>query len=186
MALANYIKTCAKNTPGIKNEIYIAPKGTITALAETSGAISTLTAAANSFFKIQADIDTVQFTMEGTFGTSGGYTQNLIAKFAKPSTALNTLIDELVAGVACGFEIIWVDSNSKVWLGGASVTSKEGSSRPFNKLTTSLDSGVLMTDEAMNADTITFSRLSGYRPTELDTTLTAAVLGGTALYIKWA
>jgi len=186
MAIANYIKACAKNTPGIKPEFYVAPIGTITVLAETSGAISTLTAAANSFFRIQADLDSVQLTMEGAFSTSGAYTQNFIAKFAKPSTALNTLVDELVAQIACGVTLIWVDSNAKVWLAGNSVTSKEGSSRPFNQLATSLDTGLLPTDTGLNVDTLTFTRLSGVRPIELDSTLTAAVLAGTAAYIKWA
>ena len=185
MALANYLKTCAKNTPGNAYELYIAPSGSVTALAETSGEISTLTAAADVFKRVQADIDTVQFTMEGTFKTAGGYTQNLIAKFSKPSTELNTLIDELVDGIACGFEAIWVDGNSKVWLAGVSIDTKEGSSRPFNQMTTSLDSGLLMTDEGVQADTITLTRLSGYRPVELDDTLAAAVLGGTATYIDF-
>jgi len=74
MALANYLKTCAKNTPGNAYQVYIAPHGSVTALAETSGEISTLTAAADAFKIVEADIDTVQFTQEGSFGTSGGYT----------------------------------------------------------------------------------------------------------------
>ena len=185
MALANYIKTCAKNTPGNGYEVYIAPHGSVTVLAETSNEISTLTAAADVFKRVQADIDTVQFTQEGTFGTSGGYTQNLIMKFSKPSTELNVLIDALVDGIACGFEVIWTDGNGKVWLAGVSIDSKEGSTRPFNKMTTSLDSGLLMTDEAVQSDTVTLTRTSGYRPVELDSTLAAAVLGGTATYIDF-
>jgi hypothetical protein len=185
MALGNFVKGCTKNTPGNGYELYIAPTGTVTAIAETSGEISTLTAAVTTFKKVQADLDTVQFTQEGAFKTSGGYTQNLIAKFSYPSTELNALVDQLVSGIACGFEIIWVDANSKVWIAGVSVDSKEGSNRPFNQLATSLDSGLLMTDEGVNADTLTLTRLSGYRPTELDATLTAAVLGGTSAYIDW-
>jgi len=185
MALANYLKTCAKNTPGNAYELYVAPTGTVTALAETSGEISTLTAAADSFKRVQADLDTVQYTHEGTFKTSGAYTQNLIARFSKPSTELNTLIDELVDGIACGFEIIWVDGNSKVWLAGVSIDTKEGSNRPWNQLTSSADSGVLLTDEDVQADTVTFTRVSGYRPVELDATLAAAVLDGSAAYIDF-
>ena len=185
MALANYVKTCAKNTPGNQYQVFIAPKGSVTVLAETSGEISTLTAAADVFKRVQADIDTVQFTQEGTWSTSGGYTQNLIMKFSKPSTELNALVDELTAGIACGFEVIWVDGNGKVWLAGVSLTTKEGSTRPFNRMTTSFDSGLLMTDEGVQAETITLTRLSGYRPVELDDTLAAAVKGGTATYVDW-
>jgi hypothetical protein len=43
-----------------------------------------LTASAGAFKRVQADIDTVQFTQEGTFSTSGGYTQNLIMNSANP------------------------------------------------------------------------------------------------------
>jgi len=185
MALANYVKTCAKNVSGNKYEVYIAPSGTVTALAETTGEISTLTAAATSFKKIQADLDTVQYTHEGTFKTSGAYTQNLIMKFSKASTELNTLIDELVSGVACGFEVIWVDANAKVWLAGVSIDTKEGSYRPWNQLTSSYDSGVALTDEDVQADTITLTRVSAYRPVELDNTLSAAVIDGTAAYIDF-
>jgi len=185
MALANFIPTCAKNTPGNAYELYMAPKGSVTALAETSGEISTLTAAADTFKRVRADIDTVQYTHEGTFGTSGGYTQTLIAKFSTASTELNTLVDELQAGIACGYEIIYVDANQKVWLSGVSISTKEGSNRPWNKFTSNYDSGLAMTDEGMQADTITFTRTSAYRPVELDSTLAAAVLGGTAAYIDW-
>ena len=186
MALANYIKTCAKNTPGNKYEVYIAPHGTITAVAETSNEISTLTAASTSFKKVQADMDSVQYTHEGTFKTSGAYTQNLIMKFSKASSELSTLIDELVGGIACGFEVIWVDGNSRVWMAGVSTAAKEGNDRPFNQMVTSYDSGVALTDEGMQTDTITLTRTSAYRPMELDNTLAAAVLGGTAAYIAWS
>ncbi len=186
MALANFIKTCGKNVPGNRPEFFVAPSGTITALAETSGAISTLTAADNSFFRIQADVDSVQYTHEGNFGTSGAYTQNLIARFSRPSTALNALIDELTAQIGCGFEIIHVDGNGKVFLTGASIATKEGKARPWNKIASAADSGTLPTDEDSNADTITFTRLSNVRPVELDTTLSTAVLNGTAAYIKWS
>ncbi len=185
MALANYLKTCAKNTAGNKYEVYIAPHGSVTALAETSGEVSTLTAAADAFKRVQADLDTVQYTHEGTFKTSGAYTQNLLMRFSKSSTELNALMDELTDGIACGFEIIWVDANSKVWLAGISIDTKEGNDRPWNQLVSSYDSGVALTDEDVQADSVTLTRVSAYRPTELDSTLAAAVLGGTATYIEF-
>ena len=89
-----------KEYTGNQYQVFPSAKGSTTALAETSGEISTLTAAADAFKRVQADIDTVQFTQEGTFSTSGGYTQNLIMKFSNPSTELNTLVDALTAGIA--------------------------------------------------------------------------------------
>jgi len=185
MALANYVPTCAKNTPGNERQIFIAPTGTITALAETAGEISTLTAVADAFKRIKADIDSVQFTDDGTFSTSGAYTQSLIVRLSKPSTALNTLIDEIVSGIACGFEIIHVDNNNNVWLSGQTIATKEGDSRPWNQVQVQTDSGTTLTDENLQAVTLTFTRLSAYRPVPLDATLKAAVLDGTAAYIDW-
>ena len=106
-------------------------------------------------------------------------------KFSKPSTELNILVDELVSGIGCGFEIIWVDANAKAWLAGVSVDTKEASTRPFNKMTTSMDSGLVMTDEGLQADTITLTRISGVRPVELDSILTAGVIAGTSVFINW-
>ena len=186
MALANYTPACGKNIPGNSQTIFIAPAGTITALAETSGEISTLTAASTTFKKITADIDTVTFSHEGSFGVNGAYTQTLVARFRFPSTELNVLVDELVAQAACGFEIIHVDANGRVWLTGVSITSKEGSTRPWNTFASSLASGAALTDTDTQADTFTFTRVTAYRATELDSTLAAAVLGGTAAYIAWS
>lgn len=186
MALANYTPTCGKNIPGNSRTLFIAPAGTITALAETSNKISTLTAASTAFKKITADIDTVTFSHEGSFGVNGAYTQTLVARFRFPSTELNILVDELVAQAACGFEIIHVDANRKVWLTGVSIAAKEGSTRPWRTVASSLSSGALLTDTDTQADTLTFTRISAYRAVELDPTLSAAVLGGTATYIAWS
>jgi len=185
MALANYIKTCGKNVPGIRPQIFVAPAGTITALAETGNEISTLTAAATTFMRIQADIDSVQFTATGEFGTTGAYEQSLVARFSVPSTALNVLVDELTSQIGCGFEIIYIDGNARVWLTGASIATKEGGARPWNRLETNLDTGVLPTDQDVQADTITFKRMSGVRPVALIKALADLVLDGTAAYIKW-
>jgi hypothetical protein len=185
MAIANYVKTCSKNIPGNQKQFFIAPAGTVTAVAETANKISTLTAAADSFKRVQADIDTVQVTSDGTYATAGGSTQSLIAKFSMPSTALNIWLAEIRNAIACGLEIIHVDANGKVWLSGVTVETKEGNSRPWNSFQQQLDTGLLMTDEGMQAVTATFSRLSGFHFTELDTTLSASVLDGTAAQIDW-
>lgn len=185
MALANYLPTCGKNIAGNSRIVFIAPSGSVTALAETSGKISTLTAAIDVFKRVKADLNSVQFTSEGTFTTTGAYTQNLIMRFSNPSTELNALVDELRDGIACGFEIIHVDNNRKVWLSGVSLATKEGSDRPWNQLVSNIDSGVALTDTDVQADTITLTRVSAYRPVELDGTLAAAVLGGTAAYIDF-
>ena len=48
-----------------------------------------------------------------------------------------------------------------------------------------MDSGLVMTDEGLQADTITLTRISGVRPVELDSILTAGVIAGTSVFINW-
>jgi hypothetical protein len=186
MAIVNYLPTTCKVIPGNRNIIYVAPTGSITVLAETAGEISTLTAAADVFKQIKADFDSVQYTDDGTFKTSGGSTQNLVCRLANADPkALNILIDSLTAAIACGMEIIWVDNGSNVLLAGVSVAAKEGSSRPFNQLQVTYDSGATLLDENTQAATLTFTRISAVRPMPLDADLKGDVLDGTAAYIDF-
>jgi hypothetical protein len=186
MALANYIPTTCKVTPGNRNRIYIAPASAVTAMAETANEISTFTATADAFKIIQADFDSVQFTSEATFKTAGGYTQNLIARFANATPKnLNILVDELRDVVACGAAIIWIDGGGNALFAGVSVAAKEGGARPFNQMATSFDSGVTLTDEDLQSETLTFTRISIVRPMPFDATLLATITGGTAAFIDW-
>jgi hypothetical protein len=187
MAIAKYLKTCGKNVPGNRATVYLTELANVTSVAETSNKISTVTMAGGATMKrVQAEIDTVQFTSEGNFSTAGGETQNLILGFGNRSTDLELLRAELIAGVACGLVAVWVDNNGKCWLGGVSIAAKEGKERPFNRLASNFDSGLVMTDEDTAKYTITLTRTSGYAPVEFDATLTTAILGGTATFIDWA
>jgi len=186
MAIANYTKTCGKNTPGNRKQFFIAPSGAITVLTEASELITVLTAPSGTFKKVRADIDTVQVTSDGTFTTSGGMQQNLIAKFSMPSTELNVWLDSVIAQINCGIDIIHIDANGKVWLSGITSFAKEGKTRPWNSFQEQLDSGLLMTDEGMQAVTCTFGRLSAYDFTELNPALSDAVKAGTSTFIDWS
>ena len=186
MALAKYARTCGKNIPGNKRSIYLAPIGNITSVTETSNEISAVTMeGVTKFLEVQGEIDSVQYTSEGTFSTSGAETQNLIVGLGLNSTELELLKTELVSAIACGLAAIWVDGNGKAWLAGVSVTTKEGLDRPFNTLTTNFDSGLLPTDTDAAKYTITLTRLSGYGPVEFDGTLTTAIVGGSAAFIDY-
>ena len=190
MALDTYIKTCGKNIPGNRYIFAIAEIKKITSVTETSKEISAVTMAGGTgqFKAVTAELDTVQYTSEGTFTTAGAETQNLIAKFGNRSTELETLLDNLRAGIACGYACIWVDNNGRAWLAGVSTAIKEGKNRPFNTMTTSHDSGLLPTDTDAAAYTMTLTRLSGYAPVEFDATQTALILkqSASAAYIKWS
>lgn len=186
MPIAKYLKTCGKNVPGNRQVVFLKEIDSVSSVTETNSKISAVTmSGSDKFVRVQADIDTVQFTAEGNFATSGGQTQNLIMGFGGRSTELETLVGSLIDGVPCGFAAIWVDGNGKCWLGGVTTAAKEGRERPFNKLATSFDSGLTITDENSAKYTLTLTRTSGYPVTEFDETLSAAILGGTATFIDW-
>jgi len=186
MAIAKYLKTCGKNIPGNRKMVFLTEIANLTSVTETSDKVSAVTMTGGATFKrVEAEIDSVQFTSEGTFSTAGAETQNLILGFGNRSTELELLRNELIAGVACGLAAIWVDGNGKAWVGGISLATKEGIERPFNQLQSNFDSGLTPNDTDAAKYTITLTRLSGYPVTEFDATLTTAILGGTATFIDW-
>jgi hypothetical protein len=186
MALANYIPTTCKTVPGNRNKLYVAPASAVTAMAETTGEISTFTATNDAFKIVKADFDSVVYTHEGTFKTVGAYTQNLAMRLTNASPkALNALMDELTPLVACGLAAIWIDGNGNCLFAGVSIATKEGDSRPFNQLASSYNSGATLTDENTQADTVTLTRVSAVRPIPFDATISATITGGTATFIDW-
>jgi hypothetical protein len=188
MAIAKFIKSCSKNDPGIRHEFFATEIANITSVTETSGEVtSAITMSGGTSFKrIQADLDSVQFKADAKFKTSGGYTQQLVARFSRPRKDLNILLESLREAVACGMAIIFVDNNAQPWIWGANAATKEGITRAINQMEVAADSGVLITDEDMQSVTITFTRLSGYPPTPFDTTIGNTILGGTAAFIAWS
>jgi hypothetical protein len=52
-------------------------------------------------------------------------------------------------------------------------------------MATSFDSGVTLTDEDLQSETLTFTRISIVRPMPFDATLLATITGGTAAFIDW-
>jgi hypothetical protein len=186
MAIAKYKRTCGKNLPGNRYQICLADIANITEVEETSNEISDITmSGVTTFHEVQAEIDSVQFTQDGTFGTSGASTQNLIFKLGLPSTEASIFLDSLKASIACGIAAIVVDNNSKAWLVGATIEAKEGTSRPFNSMQIALDSGTLLTDADTQAYTVTLTRLSGYERTELDATITSEIIARTSDLVTW-
>jgi hypothetical protein len=177
MAIANYIKTCAKNVPGNKYQFFITEIANVTGITETSNEVSAVTMLGGTakFKRVNAEIDSIQFTSDGTYGTAGGETQNLILKLGNRSTALEVFLASLKDAAACGMAVIWGDNNGKYWLMGANATVKDGTTRPITKLATAFDSGLLITDEGSSAYTVTLTKLGAYAPVTFDSTLTAKI-----------
>jgi hypothetical protein len=187
MAIAAYIPTCAKNVPGNRYQIYLTEIANITSITETSNEASavTMTGGTATFKRVNASIDSVQYTSEGTYTTKGGETQNLIFKLWARSTELEVLKASLVDGVACGLAVIWVDNNGRAWLMGANAAAKDGITRPITQMASSFDSGLLITDDA-GLYTITLTKLGAYAPIEFDSALTAKIITTTdAAFIAW-
>lgn len=186
MPISKYFPTCAKNTPGNSNVIMLAPIGDITSITETTGKVSAITMdSGKKFSRVKAQVDGVQYTSEGTFGTSGAETQNLIADFAGRSTELEKLKQEIIAELPCGVALIHRDNNGKWWMVGANAASKDGVSRPINKLQVAFDSGKAITDEDASKATFTFTRTSAFGPVEFDAALSSGLDAGTAAFVDW-
>jgi hypothetical protein len=180
MALSLYTKTCAKNTAGNYNKVFLANPGDITALTLTTGEISALTVASPLFQAVHAEIDSVNFKIEGTGGQNYFTKQTLTMKFAKKTAALMTFLNNLTTAVACGVIAVRVDGNGVAWLSGYDASGTDKIARPYNMIKANFDSGTKPSDAEGNFYTIELSRESEWDETPFDSTLSAALLGGTA------
>jgi len=184
MTLTKYTKGCNKNIPG-NSRIFVAEVNDISSITVSSGAISEITMeTGKKFCEFQADIDTLQLTQEGKGKYAYSEAKKLVMKFAKKTTGLIKAKNALVDAVVCGVVVIRVDNNGNCWLSGWDEIN--GKLRPYNSIDVAFDSGVKISDEAGNAYTITMTCESTTDEYPLDTTLTAAVVGGTATWIDYA
>jgi hypothetical protein len=168
--------------------VYLNTASHITALTESMDEISAITVmagTANKFQRIQADMDSIQFTSEGSFKSSGGYEQALVMRFNKPRKEMVTLLKKMRDQVVCGVAAIYVDNNAQAWLLGANDSKNEGLTRPINEVEISLDTGVLMTDEDAQSATVTLKRIGGFLPSPFNAALTTSITDGTAPFINW-
>ena len=183
MAIAKYSKTCGKNVPG-NSRLFFVEAGNISSITVTSNEISAVTMSNTTKFReFGADIDSIKFTIEGTGSASYSEVQKLEAKFSKKTTALITAKNSLLDAVACGVAIIRVDNNANAWLSG--YTFKDKNRRAYNKITTNFDTGAKPSDEGTAAYTITLEAEGFDDELPFDTTLNAAIVGGTATFIDY-
>jgi hypothetical protein len=178
--ISAYLKSCAKNVPGNKATVYINQIRRADSLTVTDGEVSALTVTATGatgkFVKVQADLDGVKFTNEGSGKSSYRETQSLEMIFAKKSADLVALKDDLSDSVPCGVMVIRVDGNGQAWLSGWNEASKDGKIRPYNELTSNFDSGQSPADEDGNKLTLTLVRNAGYDELPFDTALNNSII----------
>jgi hypothetical protein len=186
MAIAKYSPACGKNVPGNAPQLYIVEVSSIRTITETANAITAITLGTGLKFQpVKADFDSVQYTSEGTFKTSGGETQNLIFRLSKPTNATEVFLTSLKDSAPCGMVAVFVDGNRRAKAFGFSATAKEGLTRPINQVGVSYDSGTLITDEDSQAYTLTLTRLGYYGPVPLAATFSQGLLAGTAAWVGW-
>jgi hypothetical protein len=178
MGIANYVKTCAKNVPGVQRLFYT-EVGNVSTVTIASGEITAVTmSSSKKFHEFDAEIDTIEYSQEGKGGKNYFCTRKLEAGFSKLSKELFTAHSSLVDAVVCGIIPIWLDGNGAAFMGW---NDTEKARRPFNMIEDSFKTGKKPSDEDGNLFTITISGESGYNPTPFDSVLTASIVSeGTA------
>jgi len=186
MAIAAYTKACSKNVGG-NSAVYLTEATNVSAVTVTSGEISAAITmdGTTTFHEVQADLDSVIHTQEGT-GTQSNisYTHRVEMRFAKPSVSLNTLRDSLADGSPCGLVAIVTDANGTSWLVGYNET--DGTNRALYLAQDSLNSGAEPAEEDGQAITVALECQSGYLSLPFDSTIGATITGGTAAFITYA
>ena len=188
MALDAYVKTCGKNVAGNYRKVFFGLATEVDTVT-VSNAPYELTAITNSdkFKAFTAEIDSVQFKVEGTGGSNYYTTQTLTLKFAKKSKALITQLEELKAAVTCGVCAIHVDGNGVAWLTGYDARATDPTARPYNKIKITFDSGAKPSDAEGNMVTVELTRESEWQPIPFDATVSGAIINETATtYIAYS
>lgn len=159
------MRDSVKNTPGNLSEVYVCEAPKVISVTTTSvtglniSKVTAITMAGTAKFKrIQADIDTVQWTSENQSSTTSRKTQNLVVKVSGSGKKLLALEEDLSESIPSGIVAIHVDGNGKAYISGISSSVGEGKMRPYNKVSINYDSGTTPSDEGMASATITFTR----------------------------
>ena len=183
MALANYVKVCNKNVPGLLL-LSFSPIADLDVVTVTAGEITALTMDTSKLFnEFDVDVDGGKLMMEGSGKGNYFQTNKIEARFSKLTKDLRIAKAALVDELACGLAAIISDGNSQAWLVGYS--EGELSRRPIQQLEAAFDSGQKPSDEDAAAYILTLTQESGYDPLPFDATQSAAIIGGTATYIDY-
>jgi hypothetical protein len=175
MAIANYVKTCSKNVPGLLRVFYteVANVGSVTIAAGEITAV-TMGTAALRFHEFDANIDSLEYSWEGKGKTNYFGKRTLEAGFAKLTKTLITAKTSLVDAIFCGIVPIWVDGNGQAWMGW---NDTERAARPWNEIEDNFKTGKKPSDEEGGIFVIKIMGESGYDPTPFNAALTASIVG---------
>ena len=173
MAIANYTRTCAKNTPG-NSKILITEVGNISSVTiDSENEITgiTMDTTTNTFHELQVKPNTIRRRQEIS-GKGGVITVKHIIQmsFIGLSRELNELRESIHDALACGLCAIVLDKTTtpKAWLVGWS-ESNEGDDA-LDTIEAEDDTGIKASDEDMGQYNITISGESGYLDLMFDAT----------------
>lgn len=183
-ALAIFTQTCAKNVAGA-SKVFIAEKTVATAFTITSSEISAVTGT-TPFMRVDAIQDSVYWNEVGSrIGLNNWKVANEVGfDVMPPSKDTNTFLQALIDGSPCGFFALIVDGNGKCWVIGHNATDVR--ERPLRLDGTDHKTGKGLNEVTGNTIPIKFSNECSGLALPLDSTLTAAVLAGTATICKWS
>lgn len=182
-ALAIFTQTCAKNVSGA-SKIFIAEKSVATAFTVTSGEISAVTGT-TPFMRVDALQDSVYWNEKGEqIGLNNWkFTNEVGFQIMPPGKDTNTFKQALIDGSPCGLFALIVDGNGKCFVIGYNSTDVR--ERPLRLKSTDGKTGKGLSEADGNTIPIILGNECSGQALPLDSTLTAAVLGGTSTIVKW-
>jgi len=178
MAIANYIRTCAKNTPG-NAKILITEVANVTSVTiDSSNEITDIAmdTTTNKFHELQVKPNTVRRRQE--ISGKGGVinVKHIISmSFIGLSRELNDLRESIHDALACGLCAIVLDKTTtpKAWLVGWSESNLGDDS--LDTIEAEDDSGISSSEEDMGQYNITISGESGYLDLMIGATQSALI-----------
>ena len=184
MALGIFTQSCTKNVSGA-SKVFIAEKSVATAFTITSDEISAVTGT-TPFMRVDTLQDSVEWEEIGErIGLNNWkYTNTIRFQVMPPAKATNTFRQALIDGSPCGFFALIIDGNGKCWIVGHNATDIR--ERPLRLNKDNKKTGKGLSDADGNTVPIELWNECGGMALPLDSTLTAAVLGGSSTIVKWS
>ncbi|MBA7689618.1 hypothetical protein ES703_98126 [subsurface metagenome] len=177
MAIANYTRTCAKNTPGNAKILITEAANVASVTIDSVNEVTAITMESEKYFEeLQVKPNTIRRRQEES-GVGGVITVKHIVQmsFIGLSRALNDLRESIHDALACGLVMIILDKSTtpKAWLIGWSESNVDDDA--LDTIEAEDDSGIRASDEDMGQYNITLSGESGYLDLSFDATTSALI-----------
>ena len=184
MALGIFTRVCGKNVAGA-SKVFISEAASVTGVTVTTGEVSAVTGT-TPFKRIDAEQDSVEWDQKvDRIGNNNTKVANKIGfDVVPPSKDTNILLNALIDGSPCGLLAIILDGNGKAWLVGYNTTDLKN--RPLRVNSINPKTGKNVSDAAGQVVPVELGNECSGLALPFDSTLTAAITGGTSTIIQWA